>query len=163
MEVSGGVHLSQHFAKTKEYQNNLYLIFQLQASVLGIKGKESGLLPTPHNRWIIVARKGNETKSRAEHNNTGNLESKFRYGIPRTNMYPTPTQDSSIRAEPRNTNKGRYLFTLDWSEGDFNELDFGYASKPDQHKCGHVIQLDNGNFAIQPNNRMRVFDSVIWV
>ena len=59
--------------------------------------------------------------------------------------------------------QGVYMFTLDWSEGDFNELDFGYASKPDQHKCGHVIQMDNGNFAIQPNNRMRVFDSNMGV
>ncbi len=40
-----------------------------------------------------------------------------------------------------------------------NELDFGYAEKPDQHKCGHVLQLDNGNYAIQPNNRLRVFDA----
>jgi hypothetical protein len=63
----------------------------------------------------------------------------------------------------KTTQLGRYLFTLDWSEGDFNELDFGYASKPDQHKCGHVIQMDNGNFAIQPNNRMRVFDSNMGV
>jgi len=55
--------------------------------------------------------------------------------------------------------QGRYLFTLDWTEGDFNELNFGYAGKPDQHKCGHVLALDNGNYAIQPNNRCRVFDS----
>jgi hypothetical protein len=58
---------------------------------------------------------------------------------------------------------GKYLFTLDWSEGDFNELDYGYASKPDQHKCGHVLELDNGNYAIQPNNRLRFFDSNMGV
>ena len=50
------------------------------------------------------------------------------------------------------------MFTLDWCDGDFNELSFGYAQKPDQHKCGHVIELDDGNYAIQPNNRLRVFD-----
>ena len=50
------------------------------------------------------------------------------------------------------------MFTLDWCDGDFNELAFGYAQKPDQHKCGHVIELDDGNYAIQPNNRLRVFD-----
>ena len=27
-----------------------------------------------------------------------------------------------------------------------------------QHKCGHVIKLDDGNFAIQPNNRCRAFE-----
>ena len=35
--------------------------------------------------------------------------------------------------------KGKYLFTIDWCAGDFNELNFGYAEKPDQHKCGHVL------------------------
>jgi hypothetical protein len=58
---------------------------------------------------------------------------------------------------------GNYLFTLDWSEGDFNELHYGYANRPDQHKCGHVIQMTNGNYAIQPNNRTRFFDSNMGV
>ena len=54
--------------------------------------------------------------------------------------------------------EGTYLFTIDWCPGDYNELNFGYSEKPDQHKCGHVIELDDGNYAIQPNNRLRVFD-----
>ena len=53
---------------------------------------------------------------------------------------------------------GAYLFTLDWAHSDFNELNFGFSENPGQHKCGHVIQLDNGNFAIQPNNRIKVYD-----
>ena len=55
--------------------------------------------------------------------------------------------------------KGTYLFTIDWGPGDYNELDFGYTQHPDQHKCGHVLELDDGNYAIQPNNRLRVFDA----
>merc|ERR1711904_743882 len=35
--------------------------------------------------------------------------------------------------------EGTYLFTIDWCAGDYNELDFGYD-------------------AIQPNNRLRIFD-----
>ena len=54
--------------------------------------------------------------------------------------------------------EGIYLFTIDWCAGDYNELNYGYAEKPDQHKCGHVIELDDGNYAIQPNNRLRIFD-----
>lgn len=53
---------------------------------------------------------------------------------------------------------GTYLFTLDWAHSDYNELNFGFSESPGQHKCGHVLQLDNGNFAIQPNNRLRVYD-----
>jgi hypothetical protein len=58
----------------------------------------------------------------------------------------------------RNELKGKYLFTLDWLQADANILDVGFSQIPGQHKCGHVIQLDNGNFAIQPNNRVKVFE-----
>jgi len=44
---------------------------------------------------------------------------------------------------------GEYLFTFDWTGGD-------YPEDPAEHKCGHLIRLDNGQFAIQPNNR------IIW-
>ena len=53
---------------------------------------------------------------------------------------------------------GTYLFTLDWSDGDYNELRFGFAESPSQHKTGHVISLYDGNYSIQPNNRIKVFD-----
>jgi hypothetical protein len=59
----------------------------------------------------------------------------------------------------RKTNySGRYLFTLDWANEDINTLPVGYSENPGQHKCGHILELENGNFAIQPNNRLRVFD-----
>jgi hypothetical protein len=53
---------------------------------------------------------------------------------------------------------GKYLFTLDWHNPDSNILDDGYSENPGQHKCGHVIQRDDGNFAIQPNNRVRLYE-----
>ena len=56
------------------------------------------------------------------------------------------------------SHRGEYLFTLDWAQGDYNELRYGYSETADNHKCGHVIKLDSGNFAIQPNNRLRFFD-----
>lgn len=60
----------------------------------------------------------------------------------------------------RNRSKfsGDYLMTLDWSSGHPNHLDTGFSEAPGQHKCGHIINLDNGNFAIQPNNRILVHD-----
>lgn len=60
----------------------------------------------------------------------------------------------------RNKNKveGKYLFTLDWHNPDSNTIDHGYSENPGQHKCGHVIQRDDGNFAIQPNNRVLLFE-----
>jgi hypothetical protein len=49
---------------------------------------------------------------------------------------------------------GRYLFTLDWCAPD----GFSLAESAGQHKCGHVIELDDGNYAIQPNNRILAYD-----
>ena len=48
----------------------------------------------------------------------------------------------------RNKNNigGKYLFTLDWHNPESNILDDGYSESPGQHKCGHLIKLDNGNF-----------------
>lgn len=54
--------------------------------------------------------------------------------------------------------EGVYMFTLDWSQEDRNIADLGFSEAPGQHKCGHVIQLDSGNYAIQPNNRCRLFE-----
>jgi hypothetical protein len=53
---------------------------------------------------------------------------------------------------------GEYLFTIDWFGGDPNILNTGFSEEPGQHKCGHFIKLDNGNYAIQPNNRIFVKD-----
>ena len=60
----------------------------------------------------------------------------------------------------RNKNKisGKYLFTLDWHNPESNITDHGYSENPGQHKCGHVILRDDGNFAIQPNNRVLIFE-----
>ncbi len=55
----------------------------------------------------------------------------------------------------KNVEYGRYLFTIDWF-GDAKTN--GFAEVPGQHKCGHFLELDNGNYAIQPNNRVRLFD-----
>lgn len=49
---------------------------------------------------------------------------------------------------------GRYLFTLDWASPDGQ----GTAELPGQHKCGHVLELEDGNYAVQPNNRLRAFN-----
>lgn len=56
---------------------------------------------------------------------------------------------------------GKYRFTLDWHAPDDNVLNTGFSVNPGQHKCGHVIERDDGNLAIQPNNRVRMFDPSI--
>ena len=46
---------------------------------------------------------------------------------------------------------GEYLFTIDWCHPETNILDTEHSEIPHEHKCGHVLALDNGNYAIQPN------------
>lgn len=53
---------------------------------------------------------------------------------------------------------GKYMFTIDWVSSDPNTVNTGFSEEPGQHKCGHVIMLDNGNYAIQPNNRVLMYD-----
>ena len=48
---------------------------------------------------------------------------------------------------------GTYLFTVDWAHPDANILDTDHSEIPHEHKCAHIIALDNGNYAAQPNNR----------
>ena len=49
---------------------------------------------------------------------------------------------------------GAYLFTIDWAHPEANVLDSDHSEIVDEHKCGHLIALDDGNYAIQPNNRI---------
>ena len=48
---------------------------------------------------------------------------------------------------------GQYLFTVDWAHPDGNILDTDHSEIPHEHKCAHIIALDDGNYAAQPNNR----------
>ena len=48
---------------------------------------------------------------------------------------------------------GKYLFTVDWGHPDANILNSDHSEIPHEHKCAHIIALDNGNYAAQPNNR----------
>jgi hypothetical protein len=82
----------------------------------------------------------------------------FSYNISVTTFYQLADIKMTYFSRRKVKRSGKYLFTLDWTIGDFNELNFGYADVSGQHKCGHVIELDDGNYAIQPNNRLRVFD-----
>jgi hypothetical protein len=64
-------------------------------------------------------------------------------------------QDARVRVQikDRSWEGGQYMFTLDWyGHEDAEEAGDG------GHKCAHVIALDNGNFAAQPNNRIQWFD-----
>lgn len=47
---------------------------------------------------------------------------------------------------------GTYMFTIDWF--DPGPLTPHHAEIPDEHKCHHIIHLEEGNFVAYPNNRI---------
>ena len=49
---------------------------------------------------------------------------------------------------------GEYLFTIDWAHPESNVLDTEHSEISHEHKCAHILALDNGNYAAQPNNRI---------
>ncbi|HEX2837367.1 MAG TPA: hypothetical protein VHN77_04480 [Phycisphaerales bacterium] len=57
-----------------------------------------------------------------------------------------------VRLRDRSNAGGQYMFTLDW-HGSEDAEEAGDGG----HKCAHVIALDEGNFAAQPNNRLQWF------
>ena len=55
--------------------------------------------------------------------------------------------------------KGEYLFTIDNCHSESSTLDTNYSEHDPEHKSFNIIQLDNGQFAAQPNNRIIFRDS----
>jgi len=52
---------------------------------------------------------------------------------------------------------GTYLFTVDFC-ADGAEVDTGFTETAEEHKSFNFIRLDNGQFAVQPNNRCLWYD-----
>ena len=53
---------------------------------------------------------------------------------------------------------GEYLFTIDSCHADTNILNVNYSEVPEEHKSFNILELDNGHFAAQPNNRILFYD-----
>ena len=52
--------------------------------------------------------------------------------------------------------RGSYYTTINW--GSVPDQDFTLAEDPMEHKSHHVILLENGQIALQPNNRLRWYE-----
>lgn len=53
---------------------------------------------------------------------------------------------------------GKYLFTIDWCHASTEYADTAWSEEPSEHKCAHLIALDNGCIAAQPNNRIQWYE-----
>jgi len=59
----------------------------------------------------------------------------------------------SVRCMPGQAD-GSYYATINWGSNDMN-TDLSLAEDPMEHKSHHIILLDNGQIALQPNNRIK--------
>lgn len=70
-----------------------------------------------------------------------------------------------LRAEfygkDKNRHAGEYMFTLDTANPDPRIPDFTFSESVDEHKSYNVLRLNNGQFALQPNNRCLFFDPAL--
>jgi hypothetical protein len=70
-----------------------------------------------------------------------------------------------LRAEffgkDRKLHPGEYMLTIDSCSPDPRIPDYGFTETAEEHKSFNLIKLDNGQFALQPNNRCRFFDPAL--
>ena len=62
----------------------------------------------------------------------------------------------SFFGKDKKMHAGEYLFTIDSCHSENSTLDTNFSEYDPEHKSFNIIQLDNGQFAAQPNNR------IIW-
>ena len=62
-------------------------------------------------------------------------------------------------AKDKQLYKGNYLFTIDNASPDLNIIDTSYSEWPEDHKSFNFIELENGQYAAQPNNRCIFYDA----
>ena len=55
--------------------------------------------------------------------------------------------------------KGVYMFTVDNCHSEHSTIDINFSEHDPEHKSFNILQLDNGQFAAQPNNRIIWHDS----
>ena len=63
-------------------------------------------------------------------------------------------QSGKYFCKDKKTYSGKYLFTIDFAHPESNIVDTEHSEVPHEHKCAHILALDNGNYAAQPNNRL---------
>jgi hypothetical protein len=66
-------------------------------------------------------------------------------------VYDSPVE---VYMKDKKWYNGIYYATINWGSGDIN-TDISLAEDPMEHKSHHIILLDNGQIALQPNNRIK--------
>mgnify|MGYP003153584622 CR=1 FL=1 len=78
------------------------------------------------------------------------------YRLPISAFIQRDGQAGKYIGKDKKWHAGKYLFTIDFAHPESNIVDTDHSEIPHEHKCAHIMALDDGNYAAQPNNR------IIW-
>ena len=81
----------------------------------------------------------------------------FSYRFTLTQLSYVYDTNVDVYMKDRQWHKGTYYATINWGSNDIN-TDITLAEDPLEHKSHHIILLDNGQIALQPNNRVRWYE-----
>lgn len=81
------------------------------------------------------------------------------YGVTILYKHFIGSMDFEIFTRDHEIYKGTYCFTIDNYHPSANDVDYSTSEIPEEHKSFNVIELENGQYACYPNNRMRVYDN----
>lgn len=82
------------------------------------------------------------------------------YGSVNINQY-TKNRSANIILKNKSKEKAKYLFTIDWCLG--THYQSGYGEMAGGHKCGHFFEGSNGQYFMQPNNRVLWMDGGAFI
>ena len=81
------------------------------------------------------------------------------YGVVAIHKQFISSMTFEVMTRNAGTFKGKYVATIDNYHSDINTIDYSTAETPAEHKSHNLIELENGQFGLYPNNRMRIYDN----
>ena len=81
------------------------------------------------------------------------------YGVSNICKQFVGSMEWEVRTRHFGSIKGEYLCTLDNYHSDPDVVDYSTSEVPQEHKSFNLIELENGQYGLYPNNRMRIFDN----
>ena len=80
------------------------------------------------------------------------------YGVVNVCKQFVASMDWQVRTRHFGNLMGTYICTLDNYHADIDVIDYSTSEIPQEHKSFNLLELENGQFALYPNNRCRIFD-----
>ena len=81
------------------------------------------------------------------------------YGVTAIHKQFIGSMDWEVRTRHFGCIRGTYECTLDNYHEGTDTIDYSTSEIPEEHKSFNLIELENGQFALYPNNRCRIYDN----